>query len=204
MLVTTAALQGSDTAKGKPMPKHGVAILDLERNVKSWMGIPTGVLNGTYLSEVDVTSRLFPDANRDTVTRLTKVMHVKCRVVQSHVPALVIGRKVHGYLLDRKGEELEFATGGEVNHEGITLRLEEMLDAARAEGMTEAGLKRARAMITDQFYNIWPLKLRPGDVADIPPLEIKLKEGDEFHLPKPYHRRYTPAEMKWWKATENF
>ena len=51
------------------MPNRGVAIFDLEKNVKTWMGISTGVLNGTYISKVDVTLRVFPDENKDTIRR---------------------------------------------------------------------------------------------------------------------------------------
>ena len=127
------------------------------------------------------------------------MLNVTCRVVDSEVPALVIGRKIHGHLLDRKAEEMEFASSGEIDHDGVILRLEEMLDSARAEGMSAKGLLRSRAMITKRFYNIWRLKLQPGDVADMPPLEINLKDKETFELPKPYRRRYTPAEMDWWR-----
>ena len=89
--VTTAALRGSDVNTAKEMLGGGVVILDLDRNVKEWMGI-SGVLNGTYTSEVELTLRLFPDENKDTIRRLTKVLNVKCRVVKSEVPALVVGR----------------------------------------------------------------------------------------------------------------
>ena len=198
--VTTAALKGSDVDLGEKLPGKGVAILDLDRNVKTWMGVRTGILNGTYVSETSLDLRIFPDTNRDTVTRLIKALDVKCRVVESDVPALVIGRRLHGHLLERKAEELEFTSGSEVDHDGIELRLDEMLDAARAAGMSVEGLARARQMIKTRFYRIWRLKLQPGDVADIPPLEIKLKEGEAFELPKPYRRRYTPAEMKWWRT----
>lgn len=68
------------------------------------MGINTGMLNGTYLLEALLTLRIFPDENKDTIRRLTKVLNVKCRIVKSDVPALIIGRRVHGHLLDRKNE----------------------------------------------------------------------------------------------------
>ena len=74
-----------------------------------------------------------------------------------------------------------------------------MFDAARAEGMSTKGLTQARHMLAKRFINVWRMKLQSGDVADIPPLEIKLKEGKDFQLPKPYRRSYTLAEMKWWK-----
>lgn len=35
-------------------------------------------------------------------------------------------------------------------------------------------------------------------LANVPPLELKVK-GDVFQLPKPYMRRYTPAEITWWR-----
>ena len=66
--------------------------------------------------------------------------------------------------------------------------------------MSPEGLVRARHMITRRFYDVWRLKLQPGDVADMPELEIKWEKGKEFRLPKPYRRRYTPAEMLWWKT----
>ena len=93
------------------------------------MGVKTGMLNGTYLSETLLTLRLFPDENKDTIRRLTKVLNVKCRIVESKVPALIIGRKVHGHLLDRKNEQLEFGGEGEVDHDGIKLRLDEMFES---------------------------------------------------------------------------
>ena len=147
-------------------------------------------MNGTYISEVELTLRVFPDINKDTIKRLTKAVNVKCRIVNSEVPALVIGRKVHGYLLDRKAEQLDFDASGNVNHEGIALRLEEMFDSARAEGMSAEGFLRARHMLAKRFLNIWRMKLQPGDVADMPPLVIKLKDEKNFQLPKPYRRRY--------------
>lgn len=113
--------------------------------------------------------------------------------------ALVVGRKVHGHLLDRKNEDLEFGSGEEIDDAGINLRLEEMLESAMTEGMSDQGLKRVRHMITKRYYNIWRLKLQPGDVADMPPLVIDIKNGECFRLSKPYRRRYTPAEMQWWR-----
>ena len=74
------------------------------------------------------------------MTRLIKTINVKCRVVESDVSTLVIGRKVYGYLLERKAEELEFALGGDIDHDGIKLRLDEMSDTPRAEGMSTKGL----------------------------------------------------------------
>ena len=42
------------------------------------------------------------------------------------------------------------------------------------------------------------MTLGPDDYANVPPMKIELK-SDVFELPKPYMRRYTPAEIKWWR-----
>ena len=93
--------------------------------------------------------RILPDENRDTVRRLTLVKNVVCRVVESNKPALIIGKDVYGALLERKDEQLEVGASPEVDDEGIMHRLEEMLDNAKLQGMSEKGLKRARYLIME-------------------------------------------------------
>ena len=136
--VTTAALQGEEKSSGRDLPAQGVAILDLDRGIKHWMGVAGFV--GKYVREVQVTLRVLPDENRDTVKRLTTVNQVTCRVVESDVPAVVIGKAVYNHLVERKDEMLEVGRSPEIDEAGIQHRLNEMLDAAREEGMTEACL----------------------------------------------------------------
>lgn len=82
-------------------------------------------------------------------------------------------------------EQLEFGGDGAVDHAGIKLRLDEMFESARAEGMSQKGLARAEKMLREKIFNVWRLKLQPGDVADIPPLKIELKEGKISCCPSP-------------------
>ena len=82
--------------------------------------------------------------------------------------------------------------------ERVTWRIEEMLEAAERNGMSKKGLTRARKMVTERFRSIWATTLTPQDYANVPPMRIEIK-GDVFQLPKPYMRRYTAAEIKWWR-----
>ena len=68
--------------------------------------------------------------------------------------ALVLGRKVHAHLLDRKDEQLEFCSSLQVDHEAIKHRLEEVLDAARKNGMSGDGLKWGEELISGKAYNV--------------------------------------------------
>ena len=86
---------------------------------------------GKYVKEVVVSLRVLPDENRDTVRKLKHVLNVTCRVVESPVPALVIGRGVHHHLLERKEEDIEITGSGELDVDVIEHRLDEMLDEAR-------------------------------------------------------------------------
>ena len=98
--VTTAALKGCDVVAGRELLERGVGILDLDQEIRDWMGCE-GMI-GKYVKEVVVSLRVLPDENRDTVRKLKHVLNVTCRVVESSVPALVIGRGVHHHLLERK------------------------------------------------------------------------------------------------------
>ena len=81
--------------------------------------------------------------------------------------------------------------------DAIEHRLNEMLDEARANGMSEEGLAVADHLVKEKYRGIWRLKLLSGEVADLPSLSIELEGDEEFDLPKPYRRRYTQAEIKW-------
>ena len=195
--ITSAALQVSGVSMKRTLPKNGVAIFDLDRNVKDWLGIKS-CLNGKYVAKVDLPLRVFPHSNPDTVRRLTKVDGVECRVINSDTPALVIGGAAYEHLLERRDEAIGLWDGKVIDWVGIEHRLDEMLDAARVEGMSAEGLKVGAHLVKKKARNIWRLKLQPGDVADLPPLKIELEGDAEFKLPKPYRRRYTPAETAWW------
>ena len=194
--VTTAALTGVKDWGKAQVPEGGVSVLDLDEDVKKWLGGEVAGLK--YVGEVELDLRLLPDENRDAVRRLTKVKGARCRVIESDQQAVVLGKKMCGHLAERMSEDLGVADQGEVDFDGIEHRLDEMLDAAREQGMSKAGLERARLMIKEMWRNVWRLKLRPGDVANLPAMVIELEEGEKFELPRPYRRRYTPAEMRWW------
>ena len=92
-------------------------------------------------------------------------------------------------------------TGGEeLDVDAIEHRLDEMLDDARANGMSREGLAVADEMVKKKFRGVWRLKLLPGEVADLPALSIELEGDEDFQLPKPYRRTYTQAEIRWWRT----
>ena len=64
--------------------------------------------NGAYTCEVELDVRVGPDANRDTVERMTKLSKLKVRVVESSVPVVVLGHAHIETLEDQKNESLEF------------------------------------------------------------------------------------------------
>ena len=57
------------------------------------------------------------------------------------------------------------------------------MDAAQLQGMSEEGIAEGVHMIKQEFPDIWRLTLGPEDYADVPPLEIELKDPDQ-RLPK--------------------
>ena len=75
-----------------------------------------------------------------------------------------------------------------------------MVDAARLQGMSEDGIAEGVHLIKKEFPDIpvRRLTLGPNDFADVPPLQIKLKDPDQ-RLPKPYTKRYTRRELEWWR-----
>ena len=100
-------------------------------------------------------------------------------------------------LIERKNEDLGLGSskGADID---IDHRIDEMLEAARMAGMSSAGLERAENMVREGHREMWRTTLGEDDVANVPPLELKIK-GDIFTLPKPYMRRYSPAEIRWWR-----
>ena len=57
-------------------------------------------------------------------------------------------------------------------------------------------------MIEQEFRDTWRVTLGPGDYADVPPMEIELKDPDQ-KLPKPYTKRYTKGQLAWWRKRIN-
>ena len=102
------------------------------------------------------------------------------------------------FLAARKAESLEYKADRSGEEKEIQKRLEDVLCAARLQGMTEAGLAEGRDMIMNEFADIWRLSLGPDDYADVPPLEFDLKDPDQ-RLPKPYSKRHTKGELAWWR-----
>ena len=192
--MTTAAVQGQDLTLACQPPPQPVKTHDLKPELQEWLGVKDGV----YTCEVELDVRVGPDANRDTVERMTKLPKLKVRVVDSDVPAVVLGYTQIETLEGRKNENLEFREDAKDDAAAIKHRLDEVLDAARLEGMSEAGLREGREMIEKEFYDTWRVTLGPGDYADVPPLEIEL-ENPEQSLPKPYTKRYTKGQLTWWR-----
>ena len=193
--VTTAAIAGREMKLEGKRGTVEVRAHDLETHVADWMGQH----NPTYQHRVRAPLYVLPDDSHDYVRRLTVLPHVILRVVDSPVAAVVLGRPEHRSLLERLDEDLGAGENAESSEEeAVEHRLNEMLEAARLAGMSKKGLARARVLLKETFRHIWRLALRPTDVASVPPLEIKVK-GDIFRLPRPYMRRYTPAEITWWK-----
>ena len=120
-------------------------------------------------------------------------------MVKSEKSALVLGKSVYHELYacwnTSKEERLEMTTKEKDEDDELIHQLDEMLDAARLKGMSEPGLEEAEKMLKGEFFEIWRLKLRPSDVADLPALRIELMGEKELILPKPYRRRYSPAEI---------
>ena len=192
--VTTAALSEKDESKVVEDSKVRVAAYDLDLKVQEWMGAE----KARYSKRVRVDLRVLPDENKDLIKRLTILPDTVVRVVDSPVPAVVIGKEEMRRLLERRSEQLDAGPSEENSDPGIDLRLREQLEGAKLAGMSRKGLRRSEKMIRKRFRGIWRIKLGPTDFADVPALEIKLKPGKTFRLPKPYMRRYSPGEVKWW------
>ena len=194
--VTTAALVSEKMELKALGHKVQVAASDLSPEVQNWMGGEK--LRYDKYCTLDL--RVLPDENKDLIQRLTILPDTKVRVVESKVPAVVIGQGEIERLRERGQEQLDTVSEQAKNDPGIELRLQEQLDHARLEKMSVKNIRRSEKMIRKKFRNIWRLTLGPKDFADVPAMEIKLKPGVRFSLPKPYMRRYTPAEIKWWRV----
>ena len=193
--MTTAALVAEKTKLEPLGHKVQVAASDLSPEVQTWMG----GRKLRYDKHCVMDLRVLPDENKDLIQRMTILPNTKMRVVESAVPAIVIGQGDLERLRERGQEQLDTVSTQTKNDPGIDLRLQEQLDHALLQHMSEKGIRRAEKMIRKRFRNIWRLTLGPKDFADVPRMEIKLKKGVHFSLPKPYMRRYNPAEIKWWR-----
>ena len=101
-------------------------------------------------------------------------------------------------LFRSKDEEMSVGKRSATDVASEEERLEELLEAARVAGLSTAGLDRAKKMVCEKARDIWRLKLGRGDVADLPAMPVELKK-DASPLPKPYMRRYSSAEMAYWR-----
>ena len=193
--VTTAAVAGQELElDGKPSPRP-IRTHDLSPDMKEWIGDK----HGTYACTVKLDVRVGPDGNRDTVNRLTNLRQVSVKVVDSEIAAVVVGHEHIEMLTERKNESLEFKPQRTENEKSeIRKRLDDVVDNARLEGMSEEGIAEGVKLIKEEFPDIWRLTLGPGDYADVPPLEMELKDPEQ-RLPKPYTKRYTKREMTWWR-----
>ena len=163
--------------------------------MRKWLGDE----GGAYLCEIEIDIRVGPDGNRDTVERLTNLKKVTAKVIDSKISAVVIGHEFIEHLTERKNEGLEFfPERSEKEKLEIIKRLDDVVDNARLQGMSEEGIAEGVKMIKEEFPDIWRLTLGPGDFADVPPLEMDLIDPDQ-RLPKPYSKRHTKQEMAWWR-----
>ena len=110
------------------------------------------------------------------------------RVIKSDVPAVIIGHEQIEVLTARKNESLEFRVDQEKDEAKLRQRLEDVLDAARLDGMSAEGIAEGRQMILDEFKNIWRITLGPDDYADVPPMEMEMNDPNQ-RLSKPYSKR---------------
>ena len=193
--VTTAALYGQEM---KLEGKHNnveIRAHDIEAGLTKWLGAPKPRFKLRMRGQLYV----LPDEQHDIVMKLTILPNVVMRVIDSPVAAVIFGRDESRLLTQRRDEDL--GLGDTVNDpEQINLRIEEMVEAARQAGMSAGGLRRASKMVRERFRHVWRTSLGPEDIANVPPLEIEVK-GDIFELPKPYMRRYTAEEIKWWRES---
>ena len=193
--ITSRALMGLECELSGEMSNRPVAIGELDGAVCDWLG------GSQWSCEITIMPvRLLPDDNPDIVTRLTKLYNVKFRVVESTRNVVVLGADVLSVLDARKGEDLTFGERSPADLDEVALCLEELLEAARLQGLTAAGLKRADGMVRGKTKDVWRLRLGPDDVADLPAMPVELKAG-AAPLPKPYMRRYTAAEMAFWSVS---
>ena len=194
LYVTTAAVVGQDLKLAKEPPPHPVKTYDLSPEMSKWLGDKAG----SYTCEVQLDVRIGPDGNRDTVERLTNLRQVTAKVVESEVSAVIVGRQLIEFLTERKYEGLEFNPNQVDEREAIEQRLQDVVDAAKLQGMSPEGIAEGVHMIQEEFQSMWRLTLGPDDYADVPPMEIKLKDPEQ-RLPKPYSKRHTKRELEWWR-----
>ena len=190
--ITTQALAGLTCEISGVDDHQRVAITDVDANVRSWLG------GHEWICEVEIPLRILPDSNPDIVKRLAKLPSVKCRVVPSKADAIVLGQPVVSELESRRIEEMEIGSRSQKDVALEDERIEELLEAARLQGMSEKGLARAGKLVRERARGVWRLKLGPDDVADLPAMPVELKPDAE-PLPKPYMRRYSSAEMDYWR-----
>ena len=102
-----------------------VAAFDLDMDVQRWEG-KTGL---TYKTKIKCPLWVLPDVNRDTVKRMSILKEVTLRVVESDIPALVVGKleleKLHEKNAPMEGPGVEKGTWQDIEQ-----RLDEVLAAA--------------------------------------------------------------------------
>ena len=112
-----------------------------------------GSKTGTYTYEVVMDVRVDPDGNQGTVVeRLTNLRQVKVTIAESEVPALVVGHEHIAMLSERKNESLEFKVIMSPDEKGkIDQRLQDVVDAARLQGIPEAGIAEGFKLSKPEF-----------------------------------------------------
>ena len=191
--VTTAALANQEIKLEGAPEQLPVKAHEMSPEVAGWLG----ATQVQYAHTVRAKLFLLPDGQKDVVKRLTILPHTLIRVIDSKVPAIALGRPEHLTLIERRNEDLGLGSSPG-KPKDIDHRVDEILKAAKMAGMSLPGLARAEKMVRERFRDMWRTTLGKTDVANVPPLELEIK-GDVFRLPKPYMRRYSPAEITWWR-----
>ena len=196
--VTTAAL-AADYQKLSPSRAP-----ELDPATTNWIADAELKIVGEAMSDL----RILPDLARDTVHRLSKLPNVYVKVVESAKLGVVLGRQALRLLSEWQEDIHHIECQPFDDDDEIRARLEERLDQAKLNGMSAAGLQKLRKLVFDKHWDVWRVRLSPGDHADVPPLEIELIDPDVPPTKNPYSRRYTLEEVdpgargKWSNTTK--
>ena len=92
-------------------------------------------------------------------------------VIESNTPAIIIGTHDIEMIQD-KNSHMEAPTLSGGKWKEVEVRLEEVLAAARVDGMSRADLKRAQKLLTKRTRDFWSKTLGPNDKEAVPPLVV--------------------------------
>ena len=119
-------------------------------------------------------------------------------IIDSDVPLVLMGRDALEEIQMRTDENLEMSSSrkaAEEDNEEIIRLLEERLDEAKSNGLTEWEVKELASMVLTRHFDVFRLRLTPGESASVPPLEVQLQPNAP-PPPRPYQRRYSKEETE--------